>query len=65
MNDPKASIICHAPNKQLKLGELRRALAAIPARYDDVLVETEGCDCVGPCSGFELDETGLLFNRGQ
>lgn len=63
MDDGEASITYRTKTEHLTLGELRRALAAIPARYDDVRISTEGCDCDGPCSGYELDVTGLLFTR--
>lgn len=53
------AVIAHVEPGSLTLGELRRALAAVPSRYDDVAVYTEGCDCIGPCSGFELDSQGL------
>ena len=62
--EARASINFKAPGK-LTLGELRTALTAIPERYDDIEVSTEGCDCDGPCSGFALDARGLLFTRNH
>lgn len=57
-----------APPGPLRLGMLRKALAAIPSRYDDLEVYTEGCDCVGPCSGFEVTSAedlhlAVIINR--
>lgn len=50
------------PDPQITVGQLRELLAEYP---DDMLVQTEGCDCIGPCSG--MYETGgqLLLTRGR
>ena len=53
------------PNRRLHpdhmtIGQLRAALANVSPEYDDCPVDTEGCDCCGPCGGIEICiENGL------
>ena len=47
---------------QVTVAELRAVLALYP---DDMLVNTEGCDCSGACDGV-LEHAGeLLLTRGH
>lgn len=39
---------------QITVGELKRLLAELGPEMDQALVETQGCDCEGPCSGIEV-----------
>lgn len=42
----------------MTVGQLRAALAQVPAEYDDAPLYTEGCDCFGPCGALERADSG-------
>lgn len=48
-------------NKPITVAELIAQLKELPP---DAWVETEGCDCMGPCSGAEF-HTGGLWSDGR
>lgn len=51
-------------DEQITVGQLKSLLAEY---LDDMLVQTEGCDCYGPCSGADLicSGTELLITRSR
>ncbi len=62
--DPKLETVVPSPAQdQITVGQLKAMLAEYP---DDMLVQTEGCDCYGPCDGVDLLGGGeLLLTRGR
>lgn len=50
--------------KQLTVGELKKLIDHLP---DDLRVETEGCDCVGPSDGVSVDTNAgtITINRND
>lgn len=49
---------------QLTVGALKELLKQYP---DETLVHTEGCDCVGPASGVDLDpvDNSIVITRRE
>ena len=47
---------------QITVGQLKALLSEYP---DDMLVQTEGCDCNGPCNGVDSYAGELLLTRGR
>lgn len=69
---PGIAMITPAKRKHaqhMTIGQLRAQLAALTPGYDDCPVDTEGCDCVGPCGGLERavfsGETCFILTRNE
>ena len=56
-----ATIIDFTKDHSIKVKELRELLANIPEKFDECIVESDGCDCVGDAVGLEVYE----YESGQ